>query len=173
MGTNGKSLEAEFPAKTSPVERQLILIAKLTHRASRTAQFSACVCWKQWDGAQYAAYTTLSQNVECSTLPQGCPAGAFFFFEAKDRSLGRPSVPAVNCQPTAVTHQLPAINGPNFVHRAPDDTECCQSSHRCLFQPAVIVPHAHWEAYRRGSFPLHILVSDSANPPYVSHPLPQ
>ena len=26
-----------------------------------------------------------------------------------------------------------------------------QSSHRCPFQPTVIVPHAHWEAYGRGS----------------------
>ena len=38
-----------------------------------------------------------------------------------------------------------------------------QSSYRCLFQPSVIVPHAHWEAYGRGGLPLHILVSDSAN----------
>ena len=30
-----------------------------------------------------------------------------------------------------------------------------------------------WEAYGRGSLPLHILVSDSANPHYVSDPLPQ
>jgi hypothetical protein len=37
----------------------------------------------------------------------------------------------------------------------------------------VIVPHAHWEAYRRGSLPLQNLVSDSANPDYVSDPLPQ
>ena len=39
--------------------------------------------------------------------------------------------------------------------------------------PTVIVPHAHWEAYGRGSLPLHNLVSDSANPHYVSDPLPQ
>ena len=38
---------------------------------------------------------------------------------------------------------------------------------------SVIVPHAHWEAYGRGSLPLHHLVSDSANPHYVSDPLPQ
>ena len=48
-----------------------------------------------------------------------------------------------------------------------------QSSHRCLFQPTVIVPHAPWEAYGRGSFPLHNLVSDSGNPHYVSDPLPR
>ena len=49
-----------------------------------------------------------------------------------------------------------------------------QSSHRCFFlQPTVIVPHAHWEAYGRGSLPLHMLVSDSGNPHYVSDPLPQ
>ena len=36
---------------------------------------------------------------------------------------------------------------------------------------AVIVPHAHWEAYRRGSLPLHNLVPDSANPHCVSDPL--
>ena len=48
-----------------------------------------------------------------------------------------------------------------------------QSSHRCLLQPTVIVPHAHWEAYGRGILPLHNLVSDSANPHYVSDPLPQ
>ena len=42
-----------------------------------------------------------------------------------------------------------------------------------LFQPTVIVPHAHWEAYGRGSLPLHHVVSDSANPHYVSDPLPQ
>ena len=30
--------------------------------------------------------------------------------------------------------------------------------------PAVIVPHAHGEAYRRGGFQLHNLVLDSANP---------
>ena len=35
------------------------------------------------------------------------------------------------------------------------------------------VPCAHWEAYGRGSLPLHNLVSDSANPHYVSDPLPQ
>ena len=35
-----------------------------------------------------------------------------------------------------------------------------QSSHCCLFQHTVIVPHAHWEAYRCGSLPLHNLVSD-------------
>ena len=39
-----------------------------------------------------------------------------------------------------------------------------------LFQLAVIVPHAHWEAYGRGSLPL---VSDSAYPHHVSDPLPQ
>ena len=39
-----------------------------------------------------------------------------------------------------------------------------QSSLRCLSQPTVIVPHAHWEAYGRGSLPLHHLVSDSAHP---------
>ena len=32
---------------------------------------------------------------------------------------------------------------------------------------------AHWEAYGRGSLRLHNLVSDSANPHYVSDPLPQ
>ena len=37
----------------------------------------------------------------------------------------------------------------------------------------VFVPHAHWEAYGRGSLPLHHPVSDSANPHYVSDPLPQ
>ena len=37
----------------------------------------------------------------------------------------------------------------------------------------VIVPHAHWEAYGRGSLPLHYLVSDSATPHCVSDPLPQ
>ena len=43
-----------------------------------------------------------------------------------------------------------------------------------FFQPTtVIVPHAHWEAYGRGSLPLHNLVLDSANPHYVSDPLPQ
>ena len=42
-----------------------------------------------------------------------------------------------------------------------------------LDQPTVIVPHAHWEAYGRGSLPLHHLVSDSANPHYMSDPLPQ
>ena len=47
-----------------------------------------------------------------------------------------------------------------------------QSSRRCLLQPTVIVPHAHWEAYGRGSLPLHSLVSDSANPHCVSDPLP-
>ena len=40
-------------------------------------------------------------------------------------------------------------------------------------QPTVIVPHAYWEAYGRGSFPLHNLVSDSVNPHYASDPLPQ
>ena len=30
-----------------------------------------------------------------------------------------------------------------------------------------------WEAYSRGSLPLHNLVSDSANPHCVSDPLPQ
>ena len=48
-----------------------------------------------------------------------------------------------------------------------------QSSHHCLLQPTAIVPHAHWEAHGRGSLPLHHLVSDSANPHNVSHPLPQ
>ena len=48
-----------------------------------------------------------------------------------------------------------------------------QSSHRCLFQPTVIVPHAHWEVYGCGSLPLHYLVSDSATPHYLSDPLPQ
>ena len=48
-----------------------------------------------------------------------------------------------------------------------------QSSLRCLLQPTVIVPHAHWEAYGRGSLPLHNVVSDSAHPHYVSDPLPQ
>ena len=43
-----------------------------------------------------------------------------------------------------------------------------QFSHRCLFQPPVIVPHAHWEAYGRGSLPLQNLFSDSANPHHVS-----
>ena len=38
--------------------------------------------------------------------------------------------------------------------------------------PTVIVPHAHRAAYGRGSLPLHNLVSDSANPHYVSDPLP-
>ena len=41
------------------------------------------------------------------------------------------------------------------------------------FQPTVFVPHVHWEAHGRGSLPLHHLVSDSANPHYVSDPLPQ
>jgi hypothetical protein len=41
------------------------------------------------------------------------------------------------------------------------------------FQPTVIVPHAHWEAYGRGSLPLHNLVSDSATPHYMPDPLPQ
>ena len=31
----------------------------------------------------------------------------------------------------------------------------------------------HWEADGRGSLPLHNLVSDSAHPHYMSHPLPQ
>ena len=35
------------------------------------------------------------------------------------------------------------------------------------------VPHAHWEAHGRGSLPLQNLVSDSANPHYVSDPLPR
>ena len=48
-----------------------------------------------------------------------------------------------------------------------------QSPHRCLFQPTVFVPHAHWEVYGRGSLPLHNLVSDSANPHYLSDPLPR
>ena len=44
----------------------------------------------------------------------------------------------------------------------------------CLFQPTVLVAHAHWEAYYgHGSLPLHNLVSDSANPHYVSDPLPR
>ena len=37
----------------------------------------------------------------------------------------------------------------------------------------VRLPHAHWEAYGRGSLPPHNPVSDSANPHYVSDPLPQ
>jgi hypothetical protein len=45
-----------------------------------------------------------------------------------------------------------------------------QSSHCCTLQPTVIVPHAHWEPYGRGSLPLHSLVPDSANPHYVSDP---
>ena len=32
---------------------------------------------------------------------------------------------------------------------------------------------AHWEAYRRVSLPLHNLVSDAANPHYMSDPLLQ
>ena len=32
------------------------------------------------------------------------------------------------------------------------------------------MPHVHWEAYERGSLPLHILVSDSANPHYPPPP---
>ena len=47
---------------------------------------------------------------------------------------------------------------------------CAQSSHHCLFQPTVIVPHAHWEAYGRGNLPLHNPVSDSTNPDYLSDP---
>jgi hypothetical protein len=43
----------------------------------------------------------------------------------------------------------------------------------CLFQPELFAPHAHWEAYGRGSLPLHNLVSDSANPHYVSDPVPR
>ena len=42
-----------------------------------------------------------------------------------------------------------------------------------IFAEPVIVPHAHWEAYRRGGLPLPNLVSDSANPHTVSDPLPQ
>ena len=34
-----------------------------------------------------------------------------------------------------------------------------QSSHRCLFRSTVIVPHAHWEACRRGRLPLLILTT--------------
>jgi len=41
------------------------------------------------------------------------------------------------------------------------------------FSRQSIVPHAHWEAYGRGSLPLHNLVSDSANPHCMSDPLPQ
>ena len=48
-----------------------------------------------------------------------------------------------------------------------------ERSHRCLLQPTVIVPRAHWDAYGRGSLPLHNLVSDSATPQYVSDPLPR
>jgi hypothetical protein len=48
-----------------------------------------------------------------------------------------------------------------------------QSSQRCLLQTTVFVPGAHWEAYGCGSLPPHNLVSDSANPRYVSDPLPQ
>ena len=44
---------------------------------------------------------------------------------------------------------------------------------RSLFSPTVFVPHAQWEAYGRGSPPLHDLVSHSANPHCVSDPLPQ
>ena len=36
----------------------------------------------------------------------------------------------------------------------------------------VTLPRAHWEAYGRGTLPLHNLVSDLANPHYVSDPLP-
>jgi hypothetical protein len=39
--------------------------------------------------------------------------------------------------------------------------------------PTVIVPHAHWEAYGRGSFPPNNLVLDSANPHCVPDPLTQ
>ena len=39
-----------------------------------------------------------------------------------------------------------------------------QPSPRCPNQPTVIVPHSHWEAYGRGSLPLHHLVPDSAQP---------
>ena len=39
--------------------------------------------------------------------------------------------------------------------------------------PEGWVHWAHWEAYGRGSLPLHHLVSDSANPQYVSDPLPK
>ena len=67
---------------------------------------------------------------------------------------------------------------PAPTHRRTGRTMCpsvfsLQSSHRCLFQPTVIVPHAHWEAYGVGSLPVHNLVSDSANPHYVPGPLPQ
>ena len=41
------------------------------------------------------------------------------------------------------------------------------------FSASVIVPRAHWEAYGRGSLPLHNLVSDLANPHFVSDPLPR
>ena len=63
-------------------------------------------------------------------------------------------------------HPPPSLDNP-LMHLS------LQSSHRSLFQPTVIVPHAHWEAYGRGSPPLHYLVLDSANPHYVSDPLPQ
>ena len=44
---------------------------------------------------------------------------------------------------------------------------------KVLFQPTVFVPHAQWEAYGRGSLQLRDLVSNSANPHYVSDRLPK
>ena len=48
----------------------------------------------------------------------------------------------------------------------------CATTYRmgCLRR---IQANRSWEAYGRGSLPLHYLVSVSANPPYVSDPLPQ
>ena len=84
---------------------------------------------------------------------------------------------------TSFLHTAFSVHGtPLFLHHM------CVHCHPCLcmlcslncvlhsavfFQPTVFVPHAHWEAYGRGSLPLHNLVSDSAHPQYVSDPRPQ
>ena len=57
------------------------------------------------------------------------------------------------------------VHGPPYLHTSCSLKYILHSA--VFFQPRVIGPHAHWEAYGHGSLPLHQPVSDSAYPHYV------
>ena len=89
----------------------------------------------------------------------------------------RGSDSALSClRPACVVLHCSSVHGTLFlrhlyVHCPPPPSSLslnCFLHSAVFFHLTVFVPHARWEAYRHGSLPLHNLVSDSANPHYVS-----
>ena len=160
---------AIFRAMVDPTDRQIPARWNAGHKRPLTMRgvmhtCTAVPCHEailfQWKGSMEVGP---GHNVP-STMNPGGPCGAGSLPKARFQNCIRVCFGPGSgwcCSKILLPLASPPRREPAQSNEAPSGL---QSSHRCPFQPTVIVPHAHWEAYGRGSLPLHNLVSDSANP---------